>query len=107
MAIMRLRQWAFERSALRHGRTTKLKRDGWRERRSCESDSRQVRVIDFERALSSLTEIDQQMLVLAYRDSVPRVQAARILGMSPRKYYYDLPLARGRLANILDRLDLL
>ena len=33
MAIMRLKQWALERVALRQGNTARLKRSGWRERR--------------------------------------------------------------------------
>jgi len=107
MAIMRLKQWAFERIALRQGNTTQLKRSGWRERRVRETDSRNVRVIDFERALSQLDPAHQQILVLTYRDGVRHREAAHILGMSERKVYYLLPAARRRLADTLDRLDLL
>ena len=67
MAIMRLKQWAFDRTT-RHGRTARNEFSGWRERRQRESDSRQVRVIDFERALSHLDPIHQQLLLLTYRD---------------------------------------
>lgn len=54
MAILRLKQWAFDRAQLRHGRTAKPEFSGWRERRQREADSRQVRVMDFERALAHL-----------------------------------------------------
>jgi len=51
---MRLKQWAFERVALRHGRAARIEQTGWRERRMSEADSRNVRVLDFERAMSQL-----------------------------------------------------
>ena len=54
MAIMRHKQCAFERTALRHGRTTRAEISGFRDRRQREADSRNVRVLDFERALSQL-----------------------------------------------------
>jgi len=37
---MRLRQWGFERTALRQVNTSHLKSSGWRERRVREADSR-------------------------------------------------------------------
>jgi DNA-directed RNA polymerase specialized sigma24 family protein len=107
MAILRLRQWAYERAAIRHGRNSKLEFSGWKGRRNRDADSRHVRVIDFERALGQLDPLHQQILVLAYRDNVPRDQAAKMLGISPRQIYYLLPAVRSRLAEILDRLDLL
>ncbi|WP_162601513.1 RNA polymerase sigma factor [Occallatibacter savannae] len=107
LAILRLRQWAFERTALRQGNTARLKRSGWRERRLSEADSRQVRVLDFERAFSRLDPIHQQVLVLTYRDGVRHRDAARVLGMSERNVYYLIPAARRRLTDVLDRLDLL
>jgi hypothetical protein len=64
MAIMRLKQWAFDRAALRAGRTTRMEFSGWRARRQREADSRQVRVLDFERALSLLDPAHQQILLL-------------------------------------------
>jgi hypothetical protein len=54
MAIMRLKQWAFDRTQLRAGRTARMEFSGWRECRMREADSRHVRVMDFERALSHL-----------------------------------------------------
>ena len=107
MAIMRLKQWAFERVALRHGRTCKPEFSGWKERRSREADSRQVRVIDFELALAKLDPLHQQILVLTYRDGIRHKEAAHMLGMSERNIYYLLPAARRRLTDVLDRLDLL
>jgi len=77
MAIMRLKQWAFERIALRQGNTTRLKRSGWRERRACETDPRNVRVLDFERALSHLDPMHQQILVLTYRDGIKNLSRAK------------------------------
>ena len=107
MAIMRLKQWAFDRSSLRHGRAANIEHSGWRERRQREADSRNVRVIDFELALSKLDPLHQQVLVLTYRDGVRHKQAAHMLGVSERLVYYILPAARRRLADTLDRLDLL
>ena len=107
MAIMRLKQWAFDRAALRHGRTANIEHSGWRERRQREADSRHVRVIDFERALAQLDPEHQQILLLTYRDGIRHAQAASVLGCSVRTIYYLLPAARRRLADTLDRLDLL
>ena len=107
MAIMRLKQWAFERTALRQGNTSRLQRTGWRERRLREADSRNVRVLDFERALAHLDPTHQQILILTYRDGIRHAEAAHMLGMSERKVCYLLPAARRRLTDVLDRLDLL
>ena len=107
MAIMRLKQWAFDRAALRHGRTARIEFSGWKERRQCEADSRNVRVIDFELALSKLDPMHQQILLLTYRDGIRHAQAAHMIGCSRRAIAYLLPAARRRLADILDRLDLL
>jgi RNA polymerase sigma factor (sigma-70 family) len=84
-----------------------LDHTGWRERRQREADSRHVRVIDFERALSKLDPMHQQVLVLTYRDGIRHREAAHMLGCSERLVYYLLPAARRRLNDILDRLDLL
>lgn len=107
MAIIRLKQWAYERTSLRQGNTARLKRSGWRERRLRENDSRQVRVLDFERALSQLDPAEQQILVLTYRDKLRYEDIAKVLGCSVRKINYLLPTARRKLTDILDRLDLL
>ena len=47
------------------------------------------------------------VLVLTYRDNIRHAEAAHMLGMSERTICYLLPAARRRLADILDRLDLL
>jgi hypothetical protein len=93
MAIMRLKQWAFDRAALRHGRTANIEHSGWRERRMREQDSRQVRVIDFERALSCLDPVHQQMLLLYLPRRTPprpsrrhaRLQCPHNLRPTPRR----------------------
>ncbi len=103
---MRLKQWAFERTLLRQGNTARLKRSGWRERRLRESDSRQVRVLDFERALAQL-DPRATLLVLTYRDKVRYEDIAAVLGCCVRKIAYLLPATRRRLTDILDRLNLL
>ena len=107
MAIMRLKQWAFDRLQLRHGRTCKPEHSGYKERRRREADSRHVRVVDFELALARLDPDEQQVLVLTYRDKVSHEDIAAVLGCSVRKIYYLHPTARRRLTDILDRLDLL
>jgi len=107
LAIMRLKQWAFDRAALRHGHATRISHLGWRERRQREADSRNVRVVAFEEALSKLDPAHQQVLILTYRDGLRHADAAAMLGCSPRTICYLLPAARRRLADTLDRLDLL
>jgi DNA-directed RNA polymerase specialized sigma24 family protein len=107
MAILRLKQWAFDRAALRHGRTGRLEFSGWRERRQREADSRNVRVLAFEEALSKLDPAHQLVLMLTYRDGLRHTDAAAIIGCSPRNVCYLLTAARHRLADTLDRLDLL
>ena len=57
-----------------------------------------MRVLDF--AL-------QQIPLLTYRDGIRHAEAAAMLGCSVRTVYYLLPAARRRLADTLDRLDLL
>jgi DNA-directed RNA polymerase specialized sigma24 family protein len=107
LAIMRLKQWAVDRIALRHGRATHLEFCGWRERRQREADSRNVRVMAFEEALARLDPAHQQVLILTYRDGMRHADAAALLGCSTRTLCYMLPAARRRLADTLDRLDLL
>jgi len=106
LAILRLRQWAVESRALKCGRTTRLTNKGWRERRETDADARNVRVIDFERALATLDTAHQLALVMTYRDRVGHAATAAALGCSVRTVAYILPGAR-RLADILDCLDLL
>jgi DNA-directed RNA polymerase specialized sigma24 family protein len=107
LAVCRLRQWAFDRAAMRSCHVTDYRRQGWRDRRSRESDARIVRVVDFEHALSMLTPEAQAILVLVYREHQPQDKAAALAGISVRALNYKLPAARQALASILDRLDLL
>jgi DNA-directed RNA polymerase specialized sigma24 family protein len=107
LAILRLRQWAVDRNALKCGRTTRMTHAGWRERRQSEADARNVRVIDFEKALATLDPAHQLALLLTYRDRQGHAATAAALGCSVRTVYYLLPAARRRLADVLDRRDLL
>jgi DNA-directed RNA polymerase specialized sigma24 family protein len=107
LAVCRLRQWAADRAALRGARTTEYKRTGWKERRTRDVDARLVRVIDFERALSRLTQEHQSILLLTYREHQPQDRVSTLTGVSVRALTYKLPAARQALASILDRLDLL
>ena len=107
LAILRLKQWAADRVALRNARATQLRHTGWRERRQREADSRAVRVLDFERALSQLDPAHQSVLILTSRDGMRHTATAAAIGCSPRLVAYLLPAARRRLADTLDRLDLL
>jgi RNA polymerase sigma factor (sigma-70 family) len=107
LAILRLKQWAFDRAALRQGRTSRQEFSGWQQRRQSQADSRNVRVVAFEEALSRLDPAHQQVLILVYRDGMRHADAANIIGCSPRNVCYLLTAARHRLADTLDRLDLL
>jgi DNA-directed RNA polymerase specialized sigma24 family protein len=107
LAVCRLRQWAYERTKMRSGQVTEYKRQGWSDRRSTHNDARIVRVVDFERALSCLSQEHQTILILTCREHHSRESAAILAGMSARTLSYKLPAARQALASILDRLNLL
>jgi DNA-directed RNA polymerase specialized sigma24 family protein len=92
---------------MRSGQVTNYQREGWRERRARDSNARLVRVIDFERALSRLTEEHQAILLLTYREHQPQDRVSTLTGVSVRALSYKLPAARQALARTLDRLDLL
>jgi RNA polymerase sigma-70 factor (ECF subfamily) len=55
------------------------------------------------RALSSLSEGDQEVLLLVGWDGLDRARAARILGIGPGVFAVRLHRARRRLARALDR----
>ncbi len=76
------------------------------ERRQTKADARNVRVLDFERALSTLDPAQQSALILTYRDRQGHAATAAAIGCSTRTLAYMLPAARRRLANVLS-LDLL
>jgi DNA-directed RNA polymerase specialized sigma24 family protein len=107
LAILRIRQWAQDRQALKTSRTTDYQRTGWQQRKSRAVDARIVRVLSFEQAFSRLDTDQQQVLAATYRDNLTHNETAALLDCSPRKICYLLPAARGRLADILNRLDLL
>lgn len=107
LTIARMRQWRAERTALRHGKTTRYRSTGWQQRTARQADARHVRVIDFERAFGLLDAEDQQILQLVYAERQQREDVARIMGWSVRKLSYKLPTALQQLASVLDRLDLL
>jgi DNA-directed RNA polymerase specialized sigma24 family protein len=90
---------------MRADQVTDCRRQGWRERSTRDSNVRIV--IDFERALSRLTEEHQAILLLTYREHRDRRQVSDATGVSVRALSYKLPAARQALASILDRLDLL
>ncbi len=107
LAIVRIRQWAADRAALRSARTVEYQRTGWQARNTRTFDARIVRVIDFERALATLTLEEQTVLLLTYRDGERQAATAHVANCSIRKLAYTLPAARKHLAEVLDRLYLL
>jgi len=107
LAITRLRQWSVDRLALRASRTTDYQRQGYRPRDARTFDARLVRVLDFERALAQLTQDEQALLVLIYRERQNFEVVSKVLSCSVRKLSYTLPPARKHLARILDRMDIL
>jgi DNA-directed RNA polymerase specialized sigma24 family protein len=107
LAVARLKQWATLRMATRHGKTTNYARSGWAQRNAASFDARQVKVIDFERALSQLSNEEQIALVHCYRDHEGYPEIAAAANCSVRKLSYLIPSARVKLTAILDRLDLL
>ncbi|WP_348261336.1 hypothetical protein P8935_16200 [Telmatobacter sp. DSM 110680] len=64
-------------------------------------------MIDFERELATLDTAHQYALVLTYRDRVGHAATAATLGCSIRTLQYMLSAARRRLADALNRRDLL
>jgi hypothetical protein len=91
LAVFRLRQWAYDRVHMKSGHLTDYRREGWHEHRARESDTRIVRVLDFERALSRLRQEYQSMLILTYRDHLDQHTVAIAAGTSLRALAYKLP----------------
>jgi len=107
MAVVRLKQWCFDRSSLLSSRTTNYKRRGWQRRNERSFDARNVRVIDFERVLDRLSAEEQAALVMRYRDGETADSIAQALDCSVRKIDYLVKCARQKLATSLDRVGLL
>lgn len=107
LAIVRIRQWAFDRQALKSAKTTDYQRTGWTQRNNRSADARIVCVLSFEKAFSSLSTELQTILAAKYRDNLTDTDTAAILNCSLRKVTYLLPIAREQLADTLNRLDLL
>lgn len=107
LAVARLRQWAADRVALTSGRVTNYQREGWQHRHTRAADAKIVRVIAFAEALATLDPDEQAALVLTYRDRERAPEVALAIGCSVRKVCYLVPTARRKLADALDRRDLL
>jgi DNA-directed RNA polymerase specialized sigma24 family protein len=107
LAIIAFRQWLWDRSAIRNGRTTSYKRTGYRERRQRDADATIVRAMDFERALGMLPPDQQAALLLTYHTGATRPDIARALSCSDRTAHTLLDTARAKLAQVLERLDLI
>lgn len=108
MAVARLRQWSSTRQTLLSGRGhAPTDTPGWVERRVRNFDAAHVRVIDFERALSTLPPDSQTVLLLVYRDRLSVHAAAKIMHNNERTLHTWLRVARIDLANALDKRDLL
>jgi DNA-directed RNA polymerase specialized sigma24 family protein len=62
-------------------------------RRETDADTRNVRVIDFEKALATLDTAHQLALILTYRDRAGHAATAAVLGCSIRTIADMLPAA--------------
>ncbi len=107
LAVIRLRQWSYDRARLSAGEVTNYRRQGYRQRRQREADSRIVRVLDFERALATLPAAEQAALLLVFRERHARHGVAVILGCCDRTASTLVHGAHTHLALTLDRLNLL
>ena len=107
LALVRLRQWQQDRAALGKANTTRLQARGWTQRTNRMADARIVRVLDFEKALGTLPETHQALLLVYYRDRRTLPEAAFTIGVSTRTASTMLKAARLNLAVALDRRDLL
>lgn len=107
LAVLRIKQWRQDRTHLHAGRISNYKKTGWIARRAAQFDARIVRVLDFERALATLTPHQQSILLAAYGDGERHREIARIEGVPDRTLHYQLKGARAQLANALNRRGLL
>ena len=111
LAVSRLRQWFYDRAALRSAHAIDFAKEyigaGRTQRRAAVYDARIVRVIDIERVLDRLDDESKLALFAVYGEGQDRVAAAQRIGRCARSVFSVLPRARQRLADALDRLDLL
>jgi len=107
LAVARLRQWASNRVANLQGKGRRPNAHGWQRRDERTYDAALVRVLDFEKALGRLDNCEQVALVLRYRDKEPAERIAMALRCSVRTVGNILPRARRKLADQLDRMNLL
>jgi RNA polymerase sigma factor (sigma-70 family) len=106
LTIARLRMWAADRRRMTSGKVQNYKSRGWTERRSSEADAAIVRTIDFEKALSGLTEREQAAVVMRYVHRQSDEKTATVIGCSLRTVSTLVPQARRKLAEILAKADL-
>lgn len=109
LAVARLRLWARDRDNARNGRIADYTNVGRSKAQTVTSryDAAIVRAIDFETAIGALPIDAQLALILTYRDGEKAVRVAAALQCSLRRVGYLLPVARLRLADRLEALDLL
>lgn len=107
LAVVRLRQWSADRAMLRHGTASDIRPLRGTPRRAATNDARIVRVLAFEEVFGHLDGMSQALLAIVYRDGLSQDAAARAAGISPRAVSYKLPAARLRLAELLDKADML
>jgi DNA-directed RNA polymerase specialized sigma24 family protein len=107
LALSRLRQWAYERTAEQQSKTRNPEARGWCRRDERQFDARRVRTIDTEKALEALRP--EQIVLLTYRYVYRETdeKTAQAVGYSVRKISYELPKARRMLARAMERLALI
>jgi len=107
LALARLRQWFYERSAQARAKTRSPLARGWCRRDERTFDARQVRSIDTEKALEALSAQEQAALVYRYAYRDRDEETAKAIGCSVRKLSYLIPDARRKLASAMERLALI
>lgn len=107
LTIVRMRQWMYDRAALRAGRTVNLLREGFTPRDQRHADARSVRVLDFERAFGLLPPRARALLVLRFVERTERKSLAEMFDTCERTNQTHTKEALSMLADILDRRGLL
>jgi len=107
LAVTAFRRWCADRDAIRRGHTMQFKQRGWTPRTQCQTDARIVRALSFEAAFNTLPEREQSALLLAYRDGLSTPAFSGVLRCPIPHAQAALASGRLRLANALDRRDLL